>query len=443
MGRSRLRVSHLLVGVLSLLFLASLWDLRLRLQATSNVASINVNAPRPVPFLPFAQELQRLPVALLDATKPRRLVIGVPSMRRAGSGSRYLTQTLESLFKHRSSEYEDKVLFVVLLSDISASDRAQTQHELRTNFARELERDSLRILEAPIDSYPQDLGAEPYAFNDTTERAGWRQKQCLDYAYLLSYAHNLGEYYLQLEDDVFTVPEYLEAIFDFAQLYRKEPWTVLEFSMLGFIGRLMHSRDLPQLARLFQEYYLYQPVDLLLGYFQLLTRSKAYVHVHFPTLFQHAGFNSSLSGKYQPLTDPMFMGSAERKRYASTNPPAVVSSSMAVWSENFGPSACYGSQAGSFWAAGVRANDHVTLSFPQPMSIHQVFVDTGSDAGALGVLECQLPGQTAYRHLADVNHGRIRYAAAAGMGLKCASLRLRATVGQHTWLKIREIAVWT
>lgn len=57
--------------------------------------------------------------------------------------------------------------------------------------------------------YPNDLESIPPTFNDTRERMFWRTKQCLDYVYSMLYVRYFypdAHYYVQLEDDIITVP---------------------------------------------------------------------------------------------------------------------------------------------------------------------------------------------------------------------------------------------
>lgn len=54
-------------------------------------------------------------------------------------------------------------------------------------------------------------------FHDKSERVRWRQKQCVDYSFLMAYSHGLADYYMQLEDDVTTVPGWLLAVSQFVQ----------------------------------------------------------------------------------------------------------------------------------------------------------------------------------------------------------------------------------
>ena len=47
-----------------------------------------------------------------------------------------------------------------------------------------------------------------YISGDSPERVKWRSKQNLDYAFLMMYAQSRGRFYVQLEDDIVTQPNY-------------------------------------------------------------------------------------------------------------------------------------------------------------------------------------------------------------------------------------------
>ena len=45
-------------------------------------------------------------------------------------------------------------------------------------------------------------------FGDSPKRTWWRTKQNLDYTFLMWYASNMSDYYMQLEDDIHPVPSF-------------------------------------------------------------------------------------------------------------------------------------------------------------------------------------------------------------------------------------------
>ena len=104
------------------------------------------------------------------------------------------------------------------------------------------------------------------------------------------------------------------------QTRSKKSWFVIEFSDLGFIGKLFKSSDLGLMAQFFLQFYDDKPVDWLLYDIistkvcepRLQERSdnstkeckemmNATIVRHRPCLFQHIGEHSSLIGKMHKL----------------------------------------------------------------------------------------------------------------------------------------------
>lgn len=52
-----------------------------------------------------------------------------------------------------------------------------------------------------------------------------------------------GTFYVQLEDDILAKPSYISEMKKVAieKIARKEPWFVLDFCQLGFIGRILNN----------------------------------------------------------------------------------------------------------------------------------------------------------------------------------------------------------
>lgn len=99
----------------------------------------------------------------------------------------------------------------------------------------------------PSDYYPIFLNktlTDP-VFNDSTERIKWRQNQNYDICFLMAYCRERGYYYLNLEDDVLARPRFVTDIMQFinnSDITTNKKWLILEFSELGFIGKLFRTR---------------------------------------------------------------------------------------------------------------------------------------------------------------------------------------------------------
>jgi len=78
------------------------------------------------------------------------------------------------------------------------------------------------------------------------------------------YAQPKAMYYLQLEDDIIAKKTYFTKITDFVHNITSKNWFYIEFSILGFIGKLFKSEDLLDFVHFFLMFYKDKPIDLLL-----------------------------------------------------------------------------------------------------------------------------------------------------------------------------------
>ena len=69
------------------------------------------------------------------------------------------------------------------------------------------------------------------------------KKNFSDYAFLWMWCNLKSSYYLQLEDDIVAKPGYLQFIKN-KVLHDVGDWFVMEFSNLGFIGKLFRTESL-------------------------------------------------------------------------------------------------------------------------------------------------------------------------------------------------------
>ena len=122
-------------------------------------------------------------------------------------------------------------------------------------------------LYADIDEYLNKTLSEN-AFNDNFSRYKWRVKQSYDYAYIMSYALDRGKYYLQLEDDVICANGFVEIIKNKIKFENEKStnnkWIMIEFSRIGFIGKLFKTEKLPLFINFFILFAYDMPVDWLL-----------------------------------------------------------------------------------------------------------------------------------------------------------------------------------
>ena len=119
---------------------------------------------------------------------------------------------------------------------------------------------------------------------------------------------------MKLEDDVVTKEGFLGVIKEYIKKKNSTDWMLIEFSQLGFIGKLFRSNQLSGFVTFFLMFAHDKPVDWLYdSYLDVkacnpergtahCTRSKTDLKLRYkPSLFQHVGLESSLKGKKQKL----------------------------------------------------------------------------------------------------------------------------------------------
>ncbi|XP_036857985.1 alpha-1,3-mannosyl-glycoprotein 4-beta-N-acetylglucosaminyltransferase B isoform X3 [Manis javanica] len=267
------------------------------------------------------------------------VVMGIPSVRREVHS--YLTDTLHSLISELSPQEKEDSVIVVLIAE-----------------------------------------TDPQYTSVVTEniKALWRTKQNLDYCFLMMYAQSKGIYYVQLEDDIVAKPNYLSTMKNFALQQPSEDWMILEFSQLGFIGKMFKSLDLSLIVEFILMFYRDKPIDWLLDHILWVKvcnpekdakhcdRQKANLRIRFkPSLFQHVGTHSSLAGKIQKLKDKDFGKQALRKEHV--NPPAEVSTSLKTY-QHFTLEKAY-LREDFFWAFTPAAGDFIRFRFFQPLRLER------------------------------------------------------------------------
>jgi len=231
------------------------------------------------------------------------LTIGISSIHRI-VGPAYLLETLASLKEHTTASEKAQVSVVVFLADLDAEYRNQSVAAILKNHQDDIASGFISIVQVSSAYYPQ-LRSLKRNFGDAPDRVQWRAKQVADFSLLFMYSIDISEYYIQLEDDVRSAIGFIKSIrqyIDHQNRVRPE-WTVLEFSELGFIGKLLRSSDLERLAGFVMMFYVEQPIDWLIRYFKLAVNQQQTL-MRKPTVFQHFGVKSSFDlSKDNPLKD--------------------------------------------------------------------------------------------------------------------------------------------
>ena len=107
---------------------------------------------------------------------------------------------------------------------------------------------------------------------------------------------------------------FIGAIKEYIKKQKKDEWMIIEFSQLGFIGKLFKCKQLAEFVTFFLMFSHDKPVDWLYDNYldvkacnpergaEHCIRSKSNLKLKYkPSLFQHVGIESSLKGKKQKL----------------------------------------------------------------------------------------------------------------------------------------------
>ncbi|NXB64114.1 MGT4B acetylglucosaminyltransferase, partial [Struthidea cinerea] len=311
------------------------------------------------------------------------LVMGIPTVKREKQN--YLLDTLHSLLYKLSEEQKKDCIIIVFIAEVSLLLAVMSFDWLPFSFPREVQSGVLEVISPPASYYP-DLSNLKKTLGDSEDRVRWRTKQNLDYSFLMLYAQPKGTLYLQLEDDIIATPDYIESIKSFAA-QQSQDWIVLEFSQLGFIGKLFKSEDLPLMVEFFLMFYKDKPIDWLIDHLLWVKvcnpekdaahcekeKSKLCIRAK-PSLFQHMGVYSSLAGKIQNLKDKDFGKHLLHK--AHNNPPAKVDTSLRIYHQYTLEKVYKGQDC--FWASAPVAGDYIRFTFLNPLEVEKYLFRSGN-----------------------------------------------------------------
>uniref|UniRef100_A0A8C9Y7F8 Alpha-1,3-mannosyl-glycoprotein 4-beta-N-acetylglucosaminyltransferase A n=1 Tax=Sander lucioperca TaxID=283035 RepID=A0A8C9Y7F8_SANLU len=303
------------------------------------------------------------------------MVMGIPTVKRKVKS--YLSETLRSLIDKLSPEEKLDCVIIVFVGETDVDYVHSVVAGLEKEFSTELSSGLLEVISPPAAYYPELTNLKE-TFGDSKERVKWRTKQNLDYSFLMMYAVSKGVYYVQLEDDIVAKPNYFATMKNFALQLSSEDWMILEFSQLGFIGKMFQAPDLNLIVEFIFMFYKEKPIDWLLDHILWVKvcnpekdakhceRQKSSLRVRFrPSLFQHVGLHSSLAGKIQKLTDKDFLKPLLHKMHV--NPPAEVSTSVKVYQGHTLEKTYLGEDF--FWAITPTAGDYILFKFDRPLNM--------------------------------------------------------------------------
>ncbi|CAH1783373.1 unnamed protein product [Owenia fusiformis] len=393
------------------------------------------------------------------------LTIGIPSIKR-DIESPYLLVTLQSLIDNTWDDEKAEIVIVVFLADSDYDYNNRVEHMIIKRFGEYLDSGFIRIMQAEKAIYPA-LQKLKRNFNDSAKRVEWRSKQVVDFAFMFMYSREISEYYIQIEDDVKTAPNYFTGIKSYVTTANKgkSQWALLEFSVLGFIGKLFKSSDLESLSKFLLLFYDEQPVDWLFRYFSL-SKTQSNKLVRNPSLFQHLGLHSSLKDGVQKgpkkdktkglntLSDKNFDDGT--KILHGDNPPAHVITSLITYSR-YVPEMSYWKKDGYYWSESPKAGDSIYVIFNQPARIKSVHILTGTNAHKKDILKngraeiaeelLSSPGSkvkcSPFIPICEFTKGECISDSKVFQNqssTKC--LKIIVTSDQNEWLAVKEIAVF-
>ncbi|XP_046882125.1 alpha-1,3-mannosyl-glycoprotein 4-beta-N-acetylglucosaminyltransferase B-like isoform X1 [Hypomesus transpacificus] len=334
--------------------------------------------PNPYLYLPHLRDHpdSLTPNVLLGQGRMRvSLVLGIPTVKRAKQT--YLVSTLNSLLYDLTPSERNDMLIIVFVAETDIEYVRSVAATIEKNFPKDVQSGLLEVVSPSQYFYP-NFSSLRETFGDTKDRVKWRTKQNLDYSYLMLYAQDKGTYYVQLEDDIVAKPKYSLTMKDCASQRANQDWLFLEFSQLGFIGKMFRTSELPMIAEFFLMFHKDKPIDWLLDHILWVkacnpekdakdcNQQKAVLKHRFtPSLFQHVGLHSSLPGKLQHLKDKDF---GKQPQYVGhSNPPAELSSSLKHYQQHSLERAYRGQDF--FWGLSPTTGDYILIHFTQPLKV--------------------------------------------------------------------------
>ncbi|KAM4796943.1 alpha-1,3-mannosyl-glycoprotein 4-beta-N-acetylglucosaminyltransferase A isoform 2-T2 [Rhinophrynus dorsalis] len=276
------------------------------------------------------------------------IIMGIPTVKRKVKS--YLRETLHSLIDRLSPEEKLDCVIIVFIGETDLEYVHSVVGSLEKEFATEISSGLVEVISPPATYYP-DMTNLKETFGDSKERVRWRTKQNLDYCFLMMYAQMKGIYYIQLEDDIIAKPNYFSTIKNFALQLSSEDWMILEFSQLGFIGKMFQTPDMTLIVEFILMFYKEKPIDWLLDHI-------LWVKVCNPEKDADKDFLKPLLHKIH------------------VNPPAEVSTSLKVYQGHTLEKTYLGEDF--FWAITPLAGDYILFKFDKPVHVERYLFRSGN-----------------------------------------------------------------
>ncbi|KAM5237799.1 alpha-1,3-mannosyl-glycoprotein 4-beta-N-acetylglucosaminyltransferase C-like [Ctenodactylus gundi] len=301
-------------------------------------------------------------------TEKKLLTVGISSVQHPQRS--YLLEALQSLFSASSSTEQKHFIVLVQLADPSPTWLNQMTSTISTLFKPYIQARQLVVTHTPLESYL--LWKNLKKFNDVPANVAFHAKQNMDYAFLMNSATNYSDYFLMIEDNVKCVPGFVTQIVTILSAWERKFWVTLEFSPLGFTGKLFHSRDLPYLVRFLLLFYQEMSCDHLLSHFRDILMQQKPIHFS-PSLCQHIGNDSSSGAK---ISSPQEL--EENNSGSPSNPAATLYTNLNVMSDSALTNA-YSLDKNYFYVKEAKAGSYLTVVLHIPATVFRIQVLTGSE----------------------------------------------------------------
>jgi len=222
-----------------------------------------------------------------------RLVIGLCTVGTRKKS--YLLQTIRSLLRNRSGRSD--IVIAVYHCDLTGSANESVE-ALKREFGHEIDVGGLKVFR--VDNHPDHIGrSDAYSSYDS-----WRSKQNFDCSEAFRRSQDLGDYYTHVEDDVVACPYY--DLYIFKEMLIHPGWGILRMAQGGSIGCTFRQDDLAPMSAILLELLRQKPCDWIID--EYVTRYNKTVVRPGYSIFQHIGYERSLTGKTQTVVFDNFIG---------------------------------------------------------------------------------------------------------------------------------------
>ncbi|GFR64114.1 alpha-1,3-mannosyl-glycoprotein 4-beta-N-acetylglucosaminyltransferase A [Elysia marginata] len=179
-----------------------------------------------------------------------------------------LFTTLDALFFNIPSPGQHKYLVMVFITEILDDTYVENLvSDMMIRYNVQIETGLMEII-VPRDNFYISMFKPKYGFSQTNnlsedkkKKRRNRRKQCMDHIYMMLLSHQRGKYYLQLGHNVVTRQGFLTILNRAMAKHESENWSVMYFSPVGIIGKLMHSSDLIDVTKYLSRIDMNKPAD--------------------------------------------------------------------------------------------------------------------------------------------------------------------------------------